>query len=80
MKINFIKPETELPKSNDIDKIISNHFFTIYGKRREAPNEFTRFADARDNLKSEIYKALKIPQIFEWLAKLLKKDKGNLER
>ena len=72
--------QLDMPKSNDIDKIISNHFFTIYGKRRETPNEFTRFADARDNLKSEIYKALKIPQIFEWLGELLKKDKGNLDR
>ena len=80
MKIKFIKSETELPKSNDIDKIISNHFFTIYGKKRETPSEFTRFADARDNLKSEIYKALEIPQIFEWLDKLLKKDKDSLER
>lgn len=77
MKMKYIKSETELPKSNDIDKIISNRFFTVYGKRREKPNEFTRFADARDNLKSEIYKAFKIPQIIEWLAKLLIKDKAE---
>jgi len=65
-----IKNVSEEPKGNDVSRIVSNRFFTIYGKKRQTPNEFTEFAKARDELVNEFYKALRIPQIVEWLAKL----------
>ena len=67
-----IKNVSEEPKGNDVSRIVSNRFFTIYGKKHQTPNEFTEFAKARDEFMNEIYKALRIPQIVEWLAKRLK--------
>ncbi len=69
MKIKIVSEE---PQGNDVSRIVSNRFFTIYGKKRQTPNEFTEFAKARDELVNEFYKALRIPQIVEWLARQLK--------
>jgi len=55
-----------------IDKIIENRFITIYGIRRETPNIFTEFGEKRNKLIMEFYKALKIPQLCEWLNKIIK--------
>ena len=57
---------------NNAKPLVSSRFFTIYGKKRESHNEFTRFGDAVENFKIEFFKALKIPQIVEWLNKRLK--------
>jgi len=69
MKIKNVSKE---PKGNDVIRIVSNPLFTIYGKKRQTPNEFTEFAKARDEFMNELYKMLRIPQIVEWLAKRLK--------
>ncbi len=52
-----------------IDKIIENRLFTVYGKRRKTPNEFTELADAMENFKQEVFKALRKTHIIEWLCK-----------
>jgi len=41
-------------------------------KEESKADEFTEFAKARDEFMNELYRALRIPQIVEWLAKLLK--------
>ena len=64
--IKMIKSRTE--------KIIENRLFTIYGVRRKRWNEFTEFADALNNLKSEILYALKIDRMIEWLNNKLQKQ------
>lgn len=66
------KTSDKQQNGNDFIAIVSNRFFTIYGKKRQTPNEFTEFAKAREEFMNEIYKALRIPQIVEWLAKRLK--------
>lgn len=66
-----IKNVSEEPKGNDVSRIVSNSLFAIYGKKRQNPNKFTEFAEARDEFMNEIYKMLRIPQIVEWLAKRL---------
>ena len=58
--------------SNDGKPLVSTRFFSIHGKKRKTPNEFTELGDAVDNFKMEVYKALRIPQIVEWLSKRLK--------
>ncbi len=67
-----IKKVSEEPQGNDVSRIVSSRSFSIYGKKRQTPNEFTEFAKARDEFMNELYKALRIPQIVEWLAKRLK--------
>ena len=37
------------------------------------PNDFKDFEIAWDNLMNEIYKSFKIPQIVEWMAKMIDK-------
>ena len=54
-------------KGKNVEQIVSNRFFTIYGIKRRIPNEFTELGDALHNLRDEILKALYIPQIVEWL-------------
>jgi len=58
---------------NKIDKIIDNRIFAVYGRRRKVPNDFTRLADAVEDFQNEIFKALYIPQIANWLNKKLTK-------
>lgn len=41
-------------------------------KKRKTPNDFTRLGDSVEAFKKEVYKALYIPQIVEWLAKKIK--------
>ena len=69
MKIKNVSKE---PQGNDVSRIVSNRFFTIYGKKRQTPNEFTEFAKARDEFLNQFFKALRIAQIVEWLARRLK--------
>ncbi|MFZ4569715.1 MAG: hypothetical protein ACOYM0_01135 [Bacteroidales bacterium] len=59
-------------KENKTELIVKNRFFSIHVKKRETPNEFTNFSDALEKFKMEIFKALYIPQIVEWLSKRLK--------
>lgn len=66
------KVKNKQPSRNDGKPLVSTRFFSIHGKKRKTPNEFTELGDAVDNFKMEIYKALKIPQIVEWLSKRLK--------
>jgi len=58
--------------ANDGKPLVSTRFFSIYVKKRKTPNEFAELANAVDNFKIEVFKALKIPQIVEWLSKRLK--------
>jgi hypothetical protein len=58
--------------ANDGKPLVSTRFFSIHGKKRKTPNEFTELGNAVDNFKMEVFKALKIPQIVEWLSKRLK--------
>jgi len=51
---------------------IENRFFRLEFRKRKTPNEFTEFHDAVENLKSEIFKAFRIPEIVKWLSKKLK--------
>ena len=44
---------------------------TMQLKKRKKPNEFTEFGDAVESLKMEVLKALKFPQMVEWLSKRL---------
>lgn len=64
--------KNEKQKSNIDQPVVSTRFFSIHGKKRKTPNEFTELGDAIDNFKMEVFKALKIPQIVEWLSKRLK--------
>lgn len=66
------KTLTNHENGNDGKPLVSTRFFSIHWKKRKTPNEFTELGDAVDNFKMEIYKALKIPQIVEWLSKRLK--------
>jgi hypothetical protein len=63
------KDDKQSESSNEIKPIATTRFFSIEGKKREAPNEFTELGKAIDMFKIEVYKALKIPQIVEWLSK-----------
>lgn len=58
--------------ANDGKPLVSTRFFSIHGKKRKTPNEFTELGDAVDNFKMEVYKALRIPRIVEWLSKRIK--------
>lgn len=58
--------------NNDIICLFKTPFFSIYGKKRKVPNEFTKLGDEASNLRNEIFKALKISQIVKWLSKMLK--------
>ena len=55
-----IKNVSEEPKGNDVSRIVSNRFFTIYGRKRQTPNEFTKLAKARDEFMNEIYSSFNI--------------------
>ena len=44
----------------------------IEGRERETPNDFTRLSEAIDKFKIEFIKAIRIPQIVEWISKQLK--------
>jgi len=46
--------------------------FKVLKKKRETPNDYTRFADAIKNLKESLYKSFFEP-ILNWLTKLLQK-------
>lgn len=67
--------KSKVESENDVEKIVSNPLFSIYGRKRKTPNEFTEMADAMANLKMEIINELRIPQFVEWLSKKLKKRK-----
>jgi len=59
---------------NKIDKIIDNRIFTVYGRQRKVPNDFTCLADAVEDFRAKVFKALYIPQIANLLNdKLTKK-------
>ena len=51
---------------------IENRLFRLEFRKRKTPNEFTEAHDAVENLKSEIVKAFRIPEIAKWLSKKLK--------
>lgn len=59
-------------ESRQVEQIVSNRFFTLYGIKRKTPNEFTELSDALNNFRDELFKALYIPQIEEWLNSKLK--------
>jgi hypothetical protein len=52
--------------------IFKNRLFQIEGRERETPNDFTRLSEAIDKFKIEFIKAIRIPQIVEWISKQLK--------
>ena len=41
-------------------------------EKEKLNNEITELADAIEEFKMEVFKALKIPQIVEWLSKFIK--------
>ena len=59
-------------KKDKTELIVKNRYFSIHGKKRKTSNEFTELGDAVDNFKMEVFRALRIPQIVEWLSKRLK--------
>ena len=58
--------------NHQVEQIISNCFFTIYGIKRKTPNEFTKLADILHKFRDEIFKVLYIPQIVEYLNNRIK--------